>query len=454
MKKINKKSEKYSSDRDHDGLSDWEETHVYGTDPNDPDTDGDGMSDGEEVFLNRNPLGPGTLKDLFIPHKGNNYNPHSLRHKRVLFHAASAIAVKAVVVVLAVMFPLSAWLTPDIALEQCRKIIDLTNDIRKNLNLTILTENQRLDQAAFAKAEDMLLKEYFAHVSPESKGLNYWLSQANFKYAVAGENLAMGFAGPEEVVEAWTKSPTHYANIIDKDYTLIGVGMTDGQFKGVDTNLVAQYFAAPLQEEISPVAIVKPAVKPAEPANADKQSVLAEKTTVSPVIDQTKTKVVAVATPIEKKQAVKVEAYLAPETKNAEATVGETKITLQKDEDEPNKWSGQTVVNTVDKNSKPLSPAVLAVTDFSGKIVVTDIGQENIQPRQVTPLEQYFFLKNHPTKSLELIFNISSIYFKIILALAVISLLLNIFIEIRKQHPHLIASGLGLICLLLLLIVF
>jgi hypothetical protein len=455
MKKINKKQEKHSADRDQDGLSDWEETHIYGTDPDDQDTDGDGVSDGDEVFLGRNPLGSGKLKDLFIPHKGNNYEPRSLHPGRIFFHAASAIAVKAVMVVLVVLFPLSAWLSPDIALEQGRKIIALTNNIRKNLSLSILVENHKLNQVAFAKAEDMLLKEYFAHISPENKGLNYWLSQANFKYAVAGENLAMGFAGAEEVVAAWEKSPTHYANIIDKDYTLIGVGMTEGQFKGVDTNLVAQYFAAQAEEvKVEPVATVKPAVSIPMPVSSEKKNVLAEKTTASPVIDQEKTKVVAVTTPVKNEQAVKVEAYLAPETKKAQATVGDTKIVLQKDESEPNKWSGEAVVSTVSKTSAPLSPAAITVVSTSGQTVVSDINQENIQPRQITPLEQYFFLKNHPTKSLELIFNISAIYFKVILFLAIISLLLNIFIEIRRQHPHLIASGAGLICLLILFILF
>ncbi len=36
-------------DSDDDGLSNYEEEHIYGTDPNDPDTDGDGINDGDEV---------------------------------------------------------------------------------------------------------------------------------------------------------------------------------------------------------------------------------------------------------------------------------------------------------------------------------------------------------------------------------------------------------------------
>ncbi len=50
-------------DTDSDGLSDVEETIVYGTDPHLPDTDGDGFLDGNEVFHGYNPNGtaPATL---------------------------------------------------------------------------------------------------------------------------------------------------------------------------------------------------------------------------------------------------------------------------------------------------------------------------------------------------------------------------------------------------------
>ena len=51
-------------DSDGDGLSDYDEIHVYGTDPNNPDTDGDGLSDGEEVLTYKtDPLNPDTDGD-------------------------------------------------------------------------------------------------------------------------------------------------------------------------------------------------------------------------------------------------------------------------------------------------------------------------------------------------------------------------------------------------------
>lgn len=46
-------------DSDNDGLSDYEEIHIYHTDPNNKDTDGDGYLDGEEVRNGFSPLVPG-----------------------------------------------------------------------------------------------------------------------------------------------------------------------------------------------------------------------------------------------------------------------------------------------------------------------------------------------------------------------------------------------------------
>ncbi|HNU81308.1 MAG TPA: thrombospondin type 3 repeat-containing protein [bacterium] len=48
-------------DSDFDGLSDYEELRVYGTNPLNPDTDGDSYHDGDEVKNGYNPKGVGAL---------------------------------------------------------------------------------------------------------------------------------------------------------------------------------------------------------------------------------------------------------------------------------------------------------------------------------------------------------------------------------------------------------
>ena len=44
-----------NDDRDHDGLTDAQET-ALGTNPDNPDSDGDGLTDGEEYIRGTNPL--------------------------------------------------------------------------------------------------------------------------------------------------------------------------------------------------------------------------------------------------------------------------------------------------------------------------------------------------------------------------------------------------------------
>lgn len=48
-------------DTDHDGVSDWDEIHVWKTNPIATDTDLDGFSDGVEIIRGYNPLGKGAL---------------------------------------------------------------------------------------------------------------------------------------------------------------------------------------------------------------------------------------------------------------------------------------------------------------------------------------------------------------------------------------------------------
>ncbi len=56
-----------NSDSDNDGLNDGDEVHIYDTDPLNPDTDGDGLKDGEEVLIYKtNPLNPDTDGDGYL----------------------------------------------------------------------------------------------------------------------------------------------------------------------------------------------------------------------------------------------------------------------------------------------------------------------------------------------------------------------------------------------------
>ena len=144
-------------------------------------------------------------------------------------------------------------------------LINMLNETRENSGLQPLTENQKLDQAAQLKAEDMVQKEYFAHTSPAGISPWYWFSQTGYKYKYAGENLAVGFYESEEAFNAWLDSPSHKANILNKNYKEVGTAVLTGY--GLNNAIVVvQLFGS--QQQVAPTKITE-TPKPAEPVKQE-----------------------------------------------------------------------------------------------------------------------------------------------------------------------------------------
>ena len=190
-----------------------------------------------------------TLKKYFIPHAENNYHPHILHTKRAVLYTAVFIALKAIVIGFVLLLPSAVFVLPDILAEQQSKIIALTNELRLEKGLPGLAVSDTLNFSSDIKAVDMAEKGYFSHVSPEGRKLAYYLRQVGYKYTVAGENLALGFSSAEDVVNAWIKSPTHYANLIDEDYKEMGVSLESGLYEGQTTVYAVEHFGTPVSKE-------------------------------------------------------------------------------------------------------------------------------------------------------------------------------------------------------------
>jgi hypothetical protein len=145
-----------------------------------------------------------------------------------------------------------------------REIIKATNEARATENLPALRASSLLDLAASEKLSDMAIKEYFAHTSPEGVTPWFWIKKNNYKYSVAGENLAIGFFTAEDTVEAWLNSPSHRANILNGKYREMGVavkGVEIGDRKGI---LVVQMFGLPAGTLVTTSA--QPNTTPIQPA--------------------------------------------------------------------------------------------------------------------------------------------------------------------------------------------
>lgn len=126
-------------------------------------------------------------------------------------------------------------------------IVYWTNQARqKNGGLAALTVNETLNETATAKASDMLAKQYFEHISPTGKNVGDQVTLAGYHYIMIGENLAMGdFANAQKLVTAWMNSPGHRANILNKRYKEIGIGILQGTYNGHTVWMAVQHFGLP-----------------------------------------------------------------------------------------------------------------------------------------------------------------------------------------------------------------
>jgi uncharacterized protein, YkwD family len=110
-----------------------------------------------------------------------------------------------------------------------KKVVDLTNQERTKAGLSPLkADNAALSKMARDKSADMRDKNYFDHQSPTYGSPFDMMKKYGITYRAAGENIAAGQKTPEEVVNGWMNSPGHRANILNGNYTTIGVGYVSG----------------------------------------------------------------------------------------------------------------------------------------------------------------------------------------------------------------------------------
>lgn len=98
------------------------------------------------------------------------------------------------------------------------------NDYRVSKGLKPLALEAHLDKSSQAKADDLVAKHYWSHVSPDGTQPWAFIQKAGYGYTHAGENLAKCYASPDAIVKAWIASPKHEA-ILRGDFTEIGFGV-------------------------------------------------------------------------------------------------------------------------------------------------------------------------------------------------------------------------------------
>jgi hypothetical protein len=208
------------------------------------------------------------LRNIFLPHKKNNYHPHILKPVGLaVVLALIIIQPLAYNTVTAHRFQVLGYATD----VNASSLYSLTNQQRAAAGLPGLSLNSQLTAAAQNKAADMFAKNYWAHNSPDGLTPWYFISGAGYQYSAAGENLAEGFDTSDGVMTGWMNSPGHRANILNSLYKDVGIAVMNGTLLGSPTTLVVAEYGAPLAAaavpaQTAPPPAAKPQARTASPA--------------------------------------------------------------------------------------------------------------------------------------------------------------------------------------------
>ncbi|MFD6209961.1 CAP domain-containing protein [Peribacillus sp. NPDC060253] len=109
-----------------------------------------------------------------------------------------------------------------------QQILSLVNEERSKKGLPSLAMDSAISHVAILKSEDMRDNNYFNHTSPRYGSPFEMMKSFGVSYNYAGENIAAGQPSAEAVMNSWLNSPGHKANILNKNYSKIGIGHATG----------------------------------------------------------------------------------------------------------------------------------------------------------------------------------------------------------------------------------
>ena len=107
------------------------------------------------------------------------------------------------------------------------QVVTLVNQHRAALGLVQLKVSPTLTASAVWKARHMAYYGYMQHDDPAPPISRLWYQRVQacgYNGGGMGENIAYGYATPQDVMNGWLNSPGHKANIENTSFRAIGVG--------------------------------------------------------------------------------------------------------------------------------------------------------------------------------------------------------------------------------------
>ena len=103
-------------------------------------------------------------------------------------------------------------------------VLAFTNEYRILNGLPALVLNYELSLAARAHAKDMAEHAIFQHDSSDGTAAGARIARyLTYPYSTWGENIALGYESGESAVNGWINSEGHRANLLNRDFTQIGI---------------------------------------------------------------------------------------------------------------------------------------------------------------------------------------------------------------------------------------
>ncbi len=112
--------------------------------------------------------------------------------------------------------------------EKEQKLLDLTNAERKAAGAAELKPNPKLFAAARGHSENMATQLVLAHTL-DDKTFDQRIKDAGYDFGAAAENIAEGQDTPEEAVRSWMNSEGHKVNLLNADFTEVGLAVRKGE---------------------------------------------------------------------------------------------------------------------------------------------------------------------------------------------------------------------------------
>ena len=102
------------------------------------------------------------------------------------------------------------------------EVLRLVNVERAKTGLAPLVRDDGAEKVAYLRAKEIV--QSFSHTRPDGRSCFTAASDLGVSYRTAGENIAYGYATPEQVVNGWMNSEGHRKNILSASFTKIGIG--------------------------------------------------------------------------------------------------------------------------------------------------------------------------------------------------------------------------------------